>query len=54
MGWASQASALHQYTIWTALAAEGMGCNLQHYNPLIDERVRNEWGLPVDVSSPCP
>jgi len=48
LGWASQASALHQYTIWTALAAEGMGCNLQHYNPLIDERVRNEWGLPVD------
>ena len=32
--------------IWTVLEAEGLGVNLQHYNPLIDERVKAEWELP--------
>lgn len=32
--------------VWTALEAEGLGCNLQHYNPLIDKKVQKEWGLP--------
>lgn len=31
--------------VWTALEAEGLGCNLQHYNPLIDVKVANEWGI---------
>ena len=25
----------------------GLGASLQHYNPLIDARVRMEWDLPV-------
>ncbi|WJH35583.1 nitroreductase family protein [Paenibacillus sp. CC-CFT747] len=44
--WSQQSSGMLQFVIWTALEAEGLGANLQHYNPLIDERVKSEWGLP--------
>jgi len=43
-------SAIHQYILWTALEAEGLGANLQHYNPLIDRRVQAEWNVPEDWS----
>ena len=33
--------------VWTALEAEGLGCNLQHYNPVIDTKVASEWKLPA-------
>jgi uncharacterized protein len=46
-GWATQADAMLQYTIWVALEAEGLGANLQHYNPLIDEKVAAQWNLPA-------
>jgi len=29
------------------LEAEGMGCNIQHYNPLINESVSKEWNIPA-------
>ena len=32
--------------VWTALAEKGLGASLQHYNPLIDEAVAAEFGLP--------
>ena len=35
-----------QYITWTALEAEGMGCNLQHYNPPIDKRLETEFDVP--------
>lgn len=38
----------HQISLWTALELEGLGANLQHYNPLIDEKVRAEWKIPAD------
>ena len=44
--WAEHTSAMHQYAVWTALANVGMGASLQHYNPLIDNRVREAWHLP--------
>lgn len=44
--WAQHTNAMHQFVIWTALEAEGLGANLQHYNPLIDEKVKSEWHLP--------
>lgn len=37
-----------QFAIWTALEAEGLGANLQHYNPLIDEKVAAQWNVPKD------
>ncbi|WP_219838978.1 nitroreductase family protein [Paenibacillus sp. R14(2021)] len=44
--WSHHTSGMHQLVIWMALEAEGLGANLQHYNPLIDERVKAEWKLP--------
>lgn len=44
--WSQHSSAMHQYVIWTALEAEGLGASLQHYSPLIDEAVRKEWKVP--------
>lgn len=44
--WSLQASGMLQYLVWTALEKEGAGASLQHYNPLIDEAVQKEWGLP--------
>jgi predicted oxidoreductase (fatty acid repression mutant protein) len=43
--WAEQSSGMMQYLIWTALACENIGANLQHYNPLIDEEVRKEFNI---------
>ncbi|MNJ66145.1 hypothetical protein D3C77_621970 [compost metagenome] len=36
-----------QFVVWTALANEGVGASLQHYNPLIDEKVQQEWNIPA-------
>lgn len=44
--WSQHTNAMHQLVIWTALADEGFGVSLQHYNPIIDERVKNAWSLP--------
>lgn len=44
--WADQSVGMLQHTIWTALEAEGLGANLQHYNPLVDARVAAEWKTP--------
>ncbi|NDW18492.1 nitroreductase family protein [Dysgonomonas sp. 216] len=43
--WSVQTSAMHQFAIWTMLRDAGMGASLQHYNPLIDEDVKNTWNL---------
>jgi uncharacterized protein len=39
---------MHQFTLWTALEAEGLGANLQHYNPVIDDKVAAQWNVPKD------
>lgn len=44
--WSEQASGLTQVNVWTALAEKNIGANLQHYNPVIDEAVTQEWNLP--------
>jgi predicted oxidoreductase (fatty acid repression mutant protein) len=46
--WATQSDGMHQYAIWTALEKEGLGANLQHYNPLIDQKVAATWGIDKD------
>ncbi len=45
--WAEHSNAMHQYAIWSTLAAAGIGANLQHYNPLIDAAVAQEWDIPA-------
>ncbi|KAL9112583.1 MAG: hypothetical protein Q9227_003154 [Pyrenula ochraceoflavens] len=44
--WSDHSNAMHQYLVWCALESEGLGVNLQHYNPLIDSKVRDTWGVP--------
>lgn len=41
-----QSSGMLQFVIWTAIEAEGLGASLQHYNPLIDSKVKEEWNIP--------
>jgi predicted oxidoreductase (fatty acid repression mutant protein) len=36
--------------VWTALEKEGFGANLQHYNPLIDEKIASTWNVPQNWS----
>lgn len=45
-GWAMQANGMLQFAIWTALEDLGLGANLQHYNPIIDEPIRQIFDLP--------
>ncbi len=45
-GWAMQANGMLQFAIWTALEDLGLGVNLQHYNPLIDEDIKKIFDLP--------
>jgi len=44
--WAEQANGMLQFAIWTQLEAEGLGVNLQHYNPVIDKAVKKEFNIP--------
>ena len=44
--WAQQANGMLQFAIWTALVDLGLGVNLQHYNPLIDDEVKKLFDLP--------
>lgn len=45
--WSQQANGMLQFALWTALESEGLGASLQHYNPLIDEGVKEYWKLPA-------
>lgn len=44
--WSNQSNGMLQFVVWTSLEAEGLGASLQHYNPLIDEKVKSEWNIP--------
>lgn len=44
--WSEHSNGMLQYVIWTALEIEGLGANLQHYNPIIDDEVKQEWNIP--------
>ncbi|KAH7129138.1 Nitroreductase-like protein [Dactylonectria macrodidyma] len=38
-------NAMQAFNLWTALSLEGLGCNLQHINPVIDQRLVGQWGI---------
>ncbi|MFC7442823.1 nitroreductase family protein [Laceyella putida] len=44
--WSEQSSGMLQFVIWTSLELEGFGATLQHYNPLIDDEVKQKWNIP--------
>ncbi len=46
--WSQQSSGMLQYVLWTALASEGLGASLQHYNELIEDEVKGNWNLPKE------
>ncbi len=45
--WAHHSNGMLQITLWYLLTQEGLGTTLQHYNPLIDEAVKNRWHIPI-------
>jgi predicted oxidoreductase (fatty acid repression mutant protein) len=45
--WSEQSTGIAQYAVWTALANANIGASLQHYNPIADEAVQQEWNVPV-------
>lgn len=44
--WANQANGMLQFSIWSALRELGIGANLQHYNPVIDSKVKELFDIP--------
>lgn len=44
--WSEHSTGIAQYAVWLALAEQGIGANLQHYNPLVDTDVKNTWNIP--------
>ena len=45
--WSEHSTGIAQYAVWLALAEKGIGANLQHYNPLVDEDVQRTWNIPA-------
>lgn len=43
---ASRSMGILQGNIWNALAEVEIGASIQHYNPLIDQAVKEEWDIP--------
>jgi predicted oxidoreductase (fatty acid repression mutant protein) len=39
-------SSTYCVAVWTAFCAEGLGCNLQHYQKYLGDSVNAEWRLP--------
>lgn len=46
--WAQHTNAMHQYAVWTALASIDIGASLQHYSPIIDDKVAETWDVDKD------
>ncbi|KAI4127280.1 MAG: hypothetical protein LQ338_003284 [Usnochroma carphineum] len=44
--WGEHTNGMAQFIAWTALCAEGFGCNLQHYQKGLTEKINSTWGLP--------
>ncbi|OJJ96984.1 hypothetical protein ASPACDRAFT_46508 [Aspergillus aculeatus ATCC 16872] len=41
---------MHQFATWALLEAEGLGCNLQHYSPMLDAPITEHWKVPKSWS----
>ncbi len=44
--WANQSNGMLQISVWAGLRELGVGANVQHYNPVIDDTVREMFDLP--------
>ncbi|KAJ8114037.1 hypothetical protein OPT61_g3977 [Boeremia exigua] len=43
--WEEHSSGMHQFIVWTGLTAEGLGCNLQHYQWAIGPYLRERYSI---------
>jgi len=48
--WSHQGNAMLQYATWMSLTTEEIGASIQHYNPIIDEEVKQTWNIPAEWS----
>lgn len=46
--WSEQSTGIAQHSVWTALAEKGIGASIQHYNPLIDNKIADKWNIPAN------
>ncbi|PPC05652.1 nitroreductase family protein [Acinetobacter pittii] len=45
--WSEHSTAIAQFTVWSVLAEQGLGASLQHYNPIIDEKINTTFNIPT-------
>lgn len=45
--WSNQSAGMLQLSVWTGLAENGLGASLQHYNPVIDDAVKEYFNIPT-------
>ncbi len=48
--WANHANAMLQLSLWTALSEMKIGASLQHYNPVIDEKIKEMFNIPKEYT----
>lgn len=46
--WSEQAQGSAQLNVWTTLANNNIGASIQHYNPIIDDLVREAFDIPAN------
>ena len=46
--WSEHSSAIVQILTWMGLESVGLGASIQHYNPLIDDAIKDEWNINKD------
>lgn len=46
--WSEHANAMAQYALWLVMSAHHIGASLQHYNPIIDEKVAMQFDIPYN------
>lgn len=45
--WSEQSNGMLQFAVWSLLAENNIGASLQHYSPLADTFVHQEWEIPT-------
>ncbi|MGK3629373.1 nitroreductase family protein, partial [Acinetobacter sp. A11] len=45
--WSEHSTAIAQFAVWNVLAEQGIGASLQHYNPIIDEKINAVFDIPA-------
>ncbi len=46
--WSHHASGMLQFIVWAGLESEGFGASLQHYAPVVEDAVKQRWGIPAE------